>query len=87
MQRFETADQARGQDLGLDLSPPVRLDLWALLLAMGIVAATVAPLLAAIIFLTSLVVCAGVAIRRGLVPDEWRAMAVLSPLFVAGGAG
>ncbi|CAA9408779.1 MAG: hypothetical protein AVDCRST_MAG78-261 [uncultured Rubrobacteraceae bacterium] len=73
--------------LGLDLRPPVRLDLWALLLAVGIVAGTVAPLLAAILLLASLVVSAGVVVRRGFVPDEWRAMAVLSPLFVAGGVG
>ena len=87
MQRSETAGQARGHDLGLDLRPPVRLDLWALLLATGIVAATVAPLLAAILLLTSLVFSVAVAARSGLVPDEWRAMAVLSPLFVAGGVG
>ncbi len=87
MQRSETAGQARGHDLGLDLRPPVRLDLWALLLATGIVAATVAPLLAAILLLTSLVFSVAVAARSGLVPDEWRAMAVLSPFFVAGGVG
>ncbi|MCA1718585.1 MAG: ComEC/Rec2 family competence protein [Actinobacteria bacterium] len=87
MQRSETAGQAREHDLGLDLRPPVRLDLWALLLAMGIVAATVAPLLATILLLTSLVVSVAVAAWGGLVPDEWRAMAVLSPLFVASGAG
>jgi len=63
------------------------MDLWALLLAAEIVAATVAPPLAAALFLASLIVSAGAAIRLGLVPDDWRAMAVLSPLFVAGGAG
>ena len=87
MQRSETAGQAREHDLGLDLRPPVRLDLWALLFATGIVAATVAPLLAAILLLTGLVVSVAVAFRSGLVPDEWRVMAVLSPLFVASGAG
>src|SRR5215210_5835873 len=63
------------------------MDLWALLLAAEIVAATVAPPLAAALFLASLIVSAGAAIRLGLVPDDWRAMAVLSPLFVAGGVG
>lgn len=85
MQRSETVGQAREQDLGLDLRPPLRLDLWALLLATGIVAATVAPLLAAILLLTSFIVSVAVAARSGLVPDEWRAMAFLSPLFVAAG--
>jgi competence protein ComEC len=65
----------------------VRLDLWALLLAAGIVAGTVALPLAVALVLASLVVSAGVAIRRHLVPDGWRVMAVLSPLFVVGGVG
>ncbi|MDQ4063428.1 MAG: ComEC family competence protein, partial [Actinomycetota bacterium] len=87
MQRSETAGQVRGQDLGLDLRPPVRLDPWALLLAVGIVAGTVAPPLGVALFLASLVVCAGVAIHKDLISDEWRAMALLGPLFVAGGVG
>ena len=87
MQRFETVGPAREQDLGLDLRPPVRLDLWALLLAAGIVAGTVAPTLAAILALASLTVSAAAALRCGLVPDEWRMMTILSPLFVVSGAG
>jgi competence protein ComEC len=87
LQRFETSDQAREHDLGLDLRPPVCLDLWALLLAVGIVTGTVAPPLAVALFLASLVVSAGAAIRRNLVPGDWRVMAVLSPVFVAGGVG
>jgi hypothetical protein len=50
----------------MDLRPPVRLDLWALLLAAGIVAGTVAPPLAVALFLASLVVSGGAAIRRNL---------------------
>lgn len=46
----------------------MRLDLWALLLAMGIVAVTVAPLLATILFLVSLVVAVAAAMRGRLVP-------------------
>ena len=87
MQRSEPATRDPPGDLGLDLSPPVRLDLWALLLALGIVAGTVAPPLAVAFILASVVVSAGAALRRDLVPDGWRAMAVLSPLFVAGGVG
>ena len=71
----------------LDLSPPVRLDLWALLLAGGIAAGTVAPLLAGAFVLASLVVAISVGIWRDLVPEGWRAMAVLSSLFVVGGVG
>ena len=69
------------------MRPPVRLDLWALLLALGIVTGTLSPRLAAALFLASLLVAIAAAIRRGLVPDSWRIMALLSPLFVAGGAG
>ena len=87
MQRFETTSRAREDELGLDLRPPVRLDLWALLLALGIVTGTLSPRLAAALFLASLLVAVAAAIRRGLVPDSWRNMALLSPLFVAGGAG
>ncbi len=87
MQRSEAAGQARACDLDLDLRPPVRLDLWALLVAAGIVAGTVAPPLAVAFVLTSLIVATGAAMRPNLVPDGWRLMAVLSPLFVAGGTG
>ena len=87
MQRSEAVGRAPPEDLGLNLSPPVRLDLWALLLALGIVAGTVAPPLAVAFVVASVVVCVGAALRRDLVPDDWRTMALLSPLFVAGGVG
>jgi competence protein ComEC len=54
---------------------------------LGIVAATVAPPLAVAFVLASAVVSAGAALRKELVPEDWRAMALLSPLFVAGGVG
>ncbi len=87
MQKFETAGGASAGDLRLDLSPPVRLDLWALVLTSGIVLGTVAPPLAIAFVLASLVVAVGAAIRSNLVPDGWRAMALLGPLFAAGGLG
>ncbi len=92
MQRFETrAGHATGQapagDLGLDLSPPVRLDLWALLFALGVVAGTMVAPLAVAFLLASLAASAIVALRQGLIPGKWRAMALFSPLFVAGGIG
>ena len=87
MQRFETTSRVGEDDLGLDLRPPVRLDLWALLLALGIVTGTLSLRLAAALFLVSLLVAVAAAVWRGLVPDSWRIMALLSPLFVAGGAG
>ena len=87
MQPSETLGRAPPEDLGLDLSPPVRLDLWALLLTFGIVAGTVAPPLAVAFVLASAVVSVGAALRKDLVLEDWRAMAPLSPLFVAGGVG
>ena len=71
----------------LDLRPPVRLDLWAVAVSAGIVAGTVVPPLATMLALASVIVSAGAALRRDLVPGEWRLMAMLTPLFVAGGAG
>ncbi len=71
----------------LDLRPPVRLDLWAAVLAAGIVAGTVLPALGAAIVVASVIVCAGALVWRELVPLEWRPMALLSPLFAAAGAG
>ena len=76
-----------GKGLGLDLNPPVRLDLWAITLAVGVVAGTIVPPLAATLVLASLVVSAGAAYRRDLVPPEWRMMAIVGPLFAAGGVG
>ena len=81
------AGQALASELQLDLAPPVRLDLWALLLTGGIVAGTVSPPLAAVLVVMSLVVAVGAAIRRDLVPGGWWMMTVLSPLFAAGGVG
>ncbi|MDQ3913148.1 MAG: DUF4131 domain-containing protein [Actinomycetota bacterium] len=73
--------------LGLDLSPPVRLDLWALTLATGVVAGTVVPPLAPVLVVSSAIVSAGALLWRDLVREEWRLMAILAPLFVAGGVG
>jgi competence protein ComEC len=69
----------------LDLSPPVRLDLWAILLAAGVAVGTVAPPLAPMLVVASAIVATGAVLRRDLVPDEWRLMAVLGPLFTVGG--
>lgn len=65
----------------------MRLDLWAVTLTAGIVAGTVAPPLAITLVSTSVIVSAGAMLWRDLVPAEWRLMAMLAPLFVAGGAG
>jgi competence protein ComEC len=69
----------------LDLSPPVRLDLWAILVAAGIAVGTIAPPLAPVLLVAGLIVAIGSLLWRDLVPAEWRLMAVLAPLFVAGG--
>ncbi|MBA2442229.1 MAG: DUF4131 domain-containing protein [Rubrobacter sp.] len=73
--------------LDLDLGQPVCLDLWALTLAVGIVAGTVVPPFVPALFAASLVVCASALCWRDLVPARWRAMAVLSPFFLACGVG
>ena len=73
----------RGPDL--DLSPPVRLDLWAILLAAGVVVGTVVPPLAPMLLVAVLVIAIGAMLWRDLVPAEWRLMAVLAPLFVVVG--
>ena len=69
----------------LDLSPPVRLDLWAILVAAGITVGTVASPLAPVLLVAAFIVAIGALIWRDLVPAEWRLMAVLAPLFAAGG--
>ncbi|MBA2712149.1 MAG: ComEC family competence protein [Rubrobacteraceae bacterium] len=69
----------------LDLSPPVRLDLWALLLAAGVTVGTVAPPLAPMLIVACLIVGLAALLWRDLVPYEWRLMAFLGPLFAAGG--
>ncbi|HEX5848525.1 MAG TPA: ComEC/Rec2 family competence protein [Rubrobacter sp.] len=69
----------------LDLSPPVRLDLWAVVLSAGIAVGTVAPPLAPVLVVVSLLVAVASLLRRDLVTTEWRLMAVLGPLFVVVG--
>jgi competence protein ComEC len=64
----------------------VRLDLWAILLAAGIAVGTVAPPLAPMLVVASLVVAVAALSWRDLVPTEWRLMAILGPMFAAGGA-
>jgi len=61
------------------------LDLWAILLAVGVVIGTVAPPLAPVFLVASLIVAVGALGWRNLVPTQWRLMAVLAPLFTAGG--
>jgi len=63
----------------------VRLDLWAILLASGIAAGTVAPPLAPVLVAACLLVASAALLWRDLVPVEWRLMAVLCPVFAAGG--
>ena len=69
----------------LDLSPPVRLDLWAILVAAGIAVGSVAPPLAPVLLVAGFIVATGALLWRDLVPAEWRLMAVLAPFFAAGG--
>jgi competence protein ComEC len=69
----------------LDLSPPVRLDLWAVLVAAGIAVGTFAPPLAPVLLVAGFIVATGALLWRDLVPAEWRLMAVLAPFFAAGG--
>jgi competence protein ComEC len=69
----------------LDLRPPVRLDLWAVLFAAGIASGTVAPPLAPVLVAASLIVAVATLSWRGFMPSEWRLMAVLGPVFAAAG--
>ena len=71
----------------LNFNPPARLDPWAIVLSVSIVAGTVAPSLATALIVASLVVCAGSLLSKNLVPIGWRPMAVLMPLFTVAGAG
>ena len=73
--------------VGLDLRPPVRLDLWAAALATGIVVGTVVPVLAPAVVFAGFLVYLGAVVWRDLVPREWRMMALLAPVFAAGGVG
>ncbi len=87
MQRSEVHSEARpGSSLDLDLRPPVRLELWAIMTAASIALATVLPPIIPMLILASLVVSLGAVITKGLIPNEWRLMALLAPLFVGGGA-
>jgi len=71
--------------LSLDLNPPVRLDLWAITLAVGVVVGTVVPAFAPMLVVASAIVSVGAFLWRELVPPEWRLMAILAPVFAAGG--
>ena len=85
---MRASDPPQAGGLDLDLSPPVRLDLWALLLAFGITAGTLAPPLGVALVLAGVTVAVGVVVRPScLVPTGWRTMALLGPLFLAGGVG
>ena len=65
----------------------MRLDLWAAVLAAGIVVGTVAPDGAPAVVAVGLVVGAGALVWRDLAPPGWRVMAAVSPVFLAGGIG
>ena len=66
----------------------MRLDLWALLLALGVAAGTLVPPFGVALVLAGVAVAIGAAFRpSGLVPAGWRAMAIFGPLFLAGGVG
>jgi competence protein ComEC len=64
----------------------MRLDLWAILAASGIAVGTVAPPLALVLIVACLIVAIGALSWQGLVPAEWRLMAVMAPLFASAGA-
>jgi competence protein ComEC len=63
----------------------VRLDLWAILVAAGIAVGTVAPPLGPVLTVAGLIVAIGALLWRDLVPAEWSLMALMAPLFAAGG--
>lgn len=84
MQRFETRAT---ELLKLDLNPPVRLDLWAIFLALGVIAGTVVTPLAVALVVASLIVSVGTLVSRDLIPKNWRLMAILAPIFFSGGFG
>ncbi len=79
--------QRASENLGLDLSPPARLDLWAITVAAGILAGTLAPPFAVVLIVASAVVSAGALLWSDLVPEEWRMMAILALLFMVCGVG
>ena len=59
--------------------------MWAILLSTGVVVGTVAPPLAPMLLVAGFIVAIGTLLWRDLVPAEWRLMAILAPLFAAGG--
>jgi competence protein ComEC len=63
----------------------VRLDLWAILLALGVALGTVAPSFAPGFLVAGSIVAIGALLWRDLVPTEWRLMAILAPIFAAVG--
>jgi competence protein ComEC len=63
------------------------LDPWAITLAVGIVVGTVLPPFAPMLVVAGVIVSVGALLWRGLVPEEWRLMAILVPLFGVGGVG
>ena len=63
------------------------MDLWAVALALGVVVGTVAPVLAPAVVAAGVVLALGALAWRGLVPEGWRPMALMAPLFLAGGVG
>jgi len=83
LQRSETRSAS---SLKLDLRPPARLDLWAITIALAIALATVVPPLAIAFLISGVILSAGALAWKDLVPENWRVMAVLVPLFVVGGA-
>jgi len=71
----------------LNLEAPVCLDAWAFAFVAGIVAVTVVPAFVPFLLSASGVVCAGAVFWRSLVPERWRVMALISPLFLLAGVG
>ena len=55
------------------------------MLSAGVTISTVAPPLAPVLLVAGSIVAIGALVWRDLVPTEWRLMAVLAPVFAAGG--
>jgi hypothetical protein len=71
----------------LDLSPPVCLDAWAVCFVAGLLTTTVVPMFVPALVLAVFVIVLGAGIWRSLVPERWRLMALISPLFLLAGVG
>ena len=56
--------------LDLDLRPPARLDVWAIVLALSIAGATVAPPFGVALALASVMICVCALFIPDVVPDE-----------------